>query len=36
MDYRKLYVLLFNRITDAVECIEMGKTDEAKEILINA
>ena len=36
MDYKRLYTMLFNEITDAIEHIECGDTDVAKEILIKA
>ena len=36
LDYRRLYTLLFNSITDAVELLENNDTDAAKSILIAA
>lgn len=35
-EYRKAYLLLFNRITDALEAMESDDTDLAKRILISA
>ena len=35
-DYRKLYSILFNSITDALELLEQGDLETAKEILITA
>lgn len=34
--YQKMYTLLFNRITDALNVIESENWDTAKEILISA
>ena len=36
MDYRRLYTMLFNSITDALECIENGDAEAAKAVLIKA
>ena len=36
VNYQKMYTKLFNAITDAIESIQQGKTDTAKEILIKA
>ena len=35
-DYRKLYSILFNSITDALELLEQGNLETAKAILITA
>ena len=35
-DYRKLYHLLFNAITDALENIEAGEPETARFLLIRA
>ena len=35
-NYQKLYTLLFNSITDALECLERYEFLEAKNILIDA
>lgn len=34
--FKKMYLLLFNRITDAIEALERGDTAQAKSILIRA
>jgi len=34
--FKKLYLLLFNRITDAIEALEHGNVMQAKTILIRA
>ena len=34
--FKKLYLYLFNRITDALEALAAGEPDRAKEILISA
>lgn len=34
--FKKLYLLLFNAITDALRLIEAGLTQEASELLIKA
>jgi len=36
MDYQKLYCLLFNAITNALEQIDLGKPETARIILMNA
>lgn len=36
VDYEKLYFYLFNRITDALEELEKGRSELAREILVNA
>jgi hypothetical protein len=35
-DYEKLYKIVFNGLTDAVECMENGGCERAKEMLIRA
>ena len=35
-DYRKMYTILFNAITDALECIQLDDCNTAKDILIYA
>ena len=35
-DYRKMYTILFNAITDALECIQQDDYNTAKDILIYA
>ena len=35
-EFKKLYLLLFNAITDALRLIEAGLTQEASELLIKA
>lgn len=35
-DYEKLYKILFNALTDAIECAEDGDFARAKELLIGA
>lgn len=34
--YRKMYSILFNRITDAIECLSIGRAARAKDILTAA
>ena len=34
--FQRMYLLLFNRITDALEALERGDAAEAKAILIRA
>ena len=34
--YRKMYSLLFNRITDAIGCLSSGRAARAKDILTAA
>ncbi len=34
--YRKMYSILFNRITDAIECLSRGRAARAKDILTAA
>ena len=34
--FKRMYLLLFNRITDAIEAIERGDSIQAKTILIRA
>lgn len=34
--YRKMYSILFNRITDAIECLSRGQAAQAKDILTAA
>lgn len=34
--FQRMYLLLFNRITDAIEVIERGDAAEAKAVLIRA
>lgn len=36
VNYQKMYTKLFNAITDAIESIQHGNSDTAKEILIKA
>ena len=36
MDFKKLYTMLFNSLTDAIELIETGDAEEAKAVLIAA
>ena len=36
MDYKSLYFTLFNTLTDAIELLDNGNTDVAKELLIAA
>ena len=36
VEYRKMYTMLFNRITDAIELINKMEIVAAKEILIKA
>ena len=35
-NYQKMYLLLFNAITDSIECIERLDFGKAKELLIRA
>lgn len=35
-DYQKLYVFLFNKITDAVKAIDTGDVSSARAIMIKA
>ena len=35
-DYQKLYLLMFNAVTDAVELLDMDCAPTAREILIDA
>lgn len=34
--YKRLYFLLFNRITDAIDALDRGKAAEARVILLDA
>ncbi len=34
--FRRMYFLLFNRITDAIEALQRGNVEEARTILICA
>lgn len=34
--YRKMYSILFNRITDTIECLSKGRAARAKDILTAA
>ena len=34
--YKKMYLHLFNAITDTIELLQQGKLDEAKQMLIQA
>ena len=34
--YKKPYLLLFNRITDALSALNIGRSDQAQQILIQA
>ena len=34
--FKKMYVLLFNQITDAIEALERGDAGQARTILIRA
>ena len=36
VNFEILYFYLFNRMTDALEALEAGRTDEAREALIEA
>lgn len=36
VNFEILYFHLFNRVTDALEALEAGRTDEAREALIEA
>ena len=36
VNFEILYFYLFNRVTDALEALEAGRTDEAREALIEA
>ena len=36
MDYKSLYFTLFNTLTDAIELLDNGNTEGAKELLIAA
>ncbi|MBQ8830270.1 MAG: hypothetical protein IJ017_01580 [Oscillospiraceae bacterium] len=36
MDYKSLYFALFNSLTDAIELIDSGNAERAKDILIAA
>ena len=36
VDFKKLYTMLFNSLTDAIELIETGDAEEAKAVLIAA
>ena len=35
-DYKSMYLHLFNAVTDAIELIRAGKTDEAEKRLMTA
>lgn len=35
-DYKSMYLHLFNAVTDAIELIRVGKTDEAEKRLMAA
>ena len=35
MDYSKLYYMLFNAVTNAIECIDSGNYGKAKQLLIS-
>ena len=34
--FKKMYLLLFNRVTDALEALARGETEKARAILIRA
>ena len=34
--FKKMYLLLFNRVTDAIEALARGETEEARALLIRA
>ena len=34
--FKQMYLLLFNRITDAIEALQRGESEEARTILICA
>ncbi len=34
--YKKMYLLLFNQITDAIDALEHGNTAQARTILVRA
>ena len=34
--FKRMYLLLFNRVTDAIEALARGETEKAREILIRA
>jgi len=36
MDYKRLYLSLFNAVTDAVEAIQQGELQRAEKLLISA
>ena len=36
MNYKKLYFMLFNRVTDALNALAKGRSAEAEQILIRA
>lgn len=36
MDYRKMYYLLFNAMTDAINCLRQNNAGQAMQILIAA
>ena len=34
--YKEMYLRLFNRVTDALELLDRGEADRARELLISA
>lgn len=34
--YKEIYLRLFNRVTDALELLDRGEADRARELLISA
>ena len=36
MDYKKLYLTLFNALTDAIDCLDRQDSEAARAILIQA
>ncbi len=34
--YKKMYLTLFNVLTDVIGCLEQGKNEEAKTLLVTA
>ena len=36
IDYKTMYIKLFNAVTDAINCIQQGSCGTAKEILMQA
>lgn len=34
--YKKMYLFLFNRVSDAIGALDAGETEQARELLVSA